>query len=212
MLFRSLLSSTSSFDGDAIGFNLIGEIKGSTQPENIILITAHIDSWFNSQGAQDNATGCAQAVEILRIFSKIGIKPRNTIRVMIYQDEEISMSGMKKYIELYGNENHLYNLELDSGAEEPIGFTLFDSEKHYNDITSKIAPSLQVELSQIPIEEASFWPLSAAKNTPVYFYMAQRKSYFSIHHSQVDNIDSINPVNIQKSSNIIASFVYLSDL
>ncbi len=103
---RVTFSSTSEWKGTATGFNLIGEIKGVKNPDKVILISAHIDSWFNSQGAQDNATGCAQAIDVLRIFSKAGIKPQNTIRVLIYQDEEISMSGMKKYIEVYGDESY----------------------------------------------------------------------------------------------------------
>lgn len=120
------LFSTSEWKGTATGLNLTGEIKGVKNPDKVILISAHIDSWFNSQGAQDNATGCAQAVDVLRVFSETGIKPQNTIRVLIYQDEEISMSGMKKYIDRYGDECHLYNLEIDSGAEEPLGFALFE--------------------------------------------------------------------------------------
>lgn len=206
------LSSTSQWKGTATGLNLIGEIKGTRHPDKVILISAHIDSWFNSQGAQDNATGCAQAIEVLRIFSEAGIKPQNTIRVLIYQDEEISMSGMKKYIEKYGNESHLYNLEIDSGAEEPLGFTMFETESIYNKIKS-LADSLcfTSDLQRMPLEDASFWPLNSEKKVPVYFYMAERKNYFSIHHSELDNMSLINKDVINRSSAMIASFIYLTD-
>lgn len=206
------LSSTSEWKGSTTGFNLIGEIKGVKNPDKVILISAHIDSWFNSQGAQDNATGCAQAVDVLRLFSEVGIKPQNTIRVLIYQDEEISMSGMKKYIENHGNESHLYNLEIDSGAEEPLGFALFETEEIYDKIKS-FSDSLPFtpELQHMPLSDASFWPLSSEKKVPVYFYMAERKNYFSIHHSEVDNIFLINREVISRSSAMIAGFVYLTD-
>lgn len=206
------LSSTCAWKGTATGFNLTGEIKGVRNPEKVILISAHIDSWFNNQGAQDNATGCAQAIDVLRVFSEIGIKPQNTIRVLIYQDEEISMSGMKKYIEKHGDECHLYNLEIDSGAEEPSGFALFEREDIYNKIKST-SDSLQFtpELQRMPLEDASFWPLNSEKNVPVYFYMAERNDYFSIHHSEVDNISLINREVINRSSAMITSFVYLTD-
>lgn len=206
------LSSTSEWKGTATGLNLTGEIKGVKNPDKVILISAHIDSWFNSQGAQDNATGCAQAVDVLRVFSEIDIKPQNTIKVLIYQDEEISMSGMKKYIEKHGDECHLYNLEIDSGAEEPLGFALFEREDIYNKIKT-MSDSLQFtpELQRMPLEEASFWPLNSEKNVPVYFYMAERKNYFSIHHSAVDNMSLIDKEVINRSSAMIASFVYLTD-
>lgn len=206
------LSSTSEWKGRATGFNLIGEIKGEKNPDKVILVSAHIDSWFNSQGAQDNATGCAQAVDVLRIFSEAGIKPQNTIRVLIYQDEEISMAGMKKYIESHGSDNHIYNLEIDSGAEEPLGFALFETEKVYDKIKS-FSDSLRFtpEWQRMPLEEASFWPLSSEKNVPVYFYIAERKIYFSIHHSEVDNMSLIDKEVISRSSAMITSFVYLTD-
>lgn len=206
------LSSTSEWKGTATGLNLIGEIKGVKNPDKVILISAHIDSWFNSQGAQDNATGCAQAVDVLRVFSETGIKPQNTIRVLIYQDEEISMSGMKKYIEKHGDECHLYNLEIDSGAEEPLGFALFEREDIYDRIKTMF-DSLQFtpELQRMPFQEASFWPLNSEKNVPVYFYMAERNYYFSIHHSAVDKMSLINREVINRSSAMIASFVYLTD-
>ena len=209
---RVTFSSTSEWKGTATGFNLIGEIKGVKNPDKVILISAHIDSWFNSQGAQDNATGCAQAIDVLRIFSKAGIKPQNTIRVMIYMDEEKSMSGMKKYIEVYGDESYLYNLEIDSGAEEPVGFALFETEEVYNKI-KLFSDSLRFtsELQRMPLEDASFWPLNSEKKVPVYFYMADRKNYFSIHHSEVDNMSLINKDIISRSSAMITSFVYLTD-
>ena len=209
---RINLSSTSEMKGTATGFNLIGEIKGSKNPETVILITAHIDSWFNSQGAQDNATGCAQAIDVLRVFSKAGIKPLNTIRVLIYQDEEISMAGMKRYIERYGNEKHLFDLEIDSGAEEPIGFTLFETEPAFNKIKTLAGNQLPtVDFQRIPSEAASFWPLYSEKKIPVYFYTAERKDYFSIHHSEVDNMSLIDKDIIRRSSAMIASFIYVAD-
>lgn len=205
-------SSTSEWKGTATGYNLIGEIKGAKNPDKVILVSAHIDSWFNSQGAQDNATGCAQAVDVLRIFSEAGVRPQNTIRVLIYQDEEISMSGMKKYMEKHGNDCHLYNLEIDSGAEEPLGFALFEDKAVCEKIKS-FSDSLRFtqEWQIMPLEEASFWPLSAEKKVPVYFYMAERKDYFSIHHSEVDNMSLINKEVIGRSSAMITSFVYLTD-
>ena len=149
---------------------------------------------------------------MLRVFSEIGIKPQNTIRILIYQDEEISMSGMKKYIEKHGDECHLYNLEIDSGAEEPLGFALFEREDIYNKIKS-ISDSLQFtpELQRMPLEDASFWPLKSEKNVPVYFYMAERNNYFSIHHSEIDNMSLVNRKVVNRSSAMIASFVYLTD-
>ena len=81
----------------AIGRNIVAEIPGKVNPNHIILISAHVDSWFNSQGAQDNASGCVAAIEVLRAYKKLRMKPRNTIRIVLYQDEEINLSGLKEF-------------------------------------------------------------------------------------------------------------------
>ena len=113
---------------------------------------------------------------------------------------------------MFGDECHLYNLEIDSVAEEPLGFALFEREDIYNKIKT-MSDSLQFtpELQRMPLEEASFWPLNSEKNVPVYFYMAERNNYFSIHHSAVDNMSLIDKEVINRSSAMIASFVYLTD-
>ena len=106
----------------------------------------------------------------------------------------------------------MYNLEIDSGAEEPLGFALFEKEEVFNKIKS-LSDSLRFtpELQRMSLEDRSFWPLNSEKKVPVYFYMAERKNYFSIHHSEVDNMSLINKDLVSRSSAMIVSFVYLTD-
>lgn len=162
------------------------------------------------------AAGCNGNEDVFRRIknaSEAGIEPCNTIRVLIYQDEEISMSGMKKYIELHGDDNHICNLEIDSGAEEPVGFAMFETEEVHDRIKSfSDSVHFTPELQRMPPEDASFWPLYSEKEVPVYFYMAERKDYFSIHHSEVDNMSLVGKETIGRSSAMIASFVYLTDM
>lgn len=106
----------------------------------------------------------------------------------------------------------MYNLEIDSGAEEPLDFALFEKEEVFNKIKS-LSDSLRFtpELQRMSFEDGSFWPLNSEKKVPVYFYMAERKNYFSIHYSEVDNMSLINKDVVSRSSAMIVSFVYLTD-
>ncbi len=77
--------------------NIIAEIKGSVHPENVILIGAHTDAWFNTPGAHDDGAGCVQMMDVLRIFNELHIKPLNTIRLVLFMDEEMYQSGANEY-------------------------------------------------------------------------------------------------------------------
>ena len=85
---------------DADSHNVIGEIKGSEFPDTIIVVGAHLDSWHNSPGAHDDGAGCMHAIEVLRLFKKLGVRPRHTIRAVLFMDEEIMQSGGKEYAKL----------------------------------------------------------------------------------------------------------------
>lgn len=209
---------TSKTLDDAYGNNVVAEIRGQKNPENIILVSAHIDSWFNSQGANDNATGCVQAMEMLRVFKNLekeGIHPANTIRILLYQDEEMYMSGFNEYarIAFEKGEKHLFDIELDSGAGRPGRFILCTGDSVAAKFNAEILPALSSQYGLEPFIAAGTsksWPLSS-QNVPVGFYRADTENYFNLHHSPLDNIDTIDPDQIAESAAAITSFIYLMD-
>lgn len=208
------LSSTAKRLPDAIGRNLVAEIKGSQNPDQIILLSAHLDCWHNSQGAHDNAASCVTAVETLRAFKNLKIKPKNTIRILLYQDEETGLSGMKEYARIAKEkgETYLFNMEMDSGAGGPKSFMVSEPKP----IAEKIKEIVMKYLGDYGVEDVSTisrnsWPLTQEVEAPYYLYRANTENYFRYHHSSADNFDTIDPVAFKKGIAAIASFVFIMD-
>ena len=111
---------------DAIGYNVVGEIRGSEHPEQIITVGGHLDSWDLAEGANDDGSGVVQSIEVLRTLKALGINPKRTVRAVAFANEEISGTGAKKYLSdaRTNHEQHLFALESDEGGFTPRGFSL----------------------------------------------------------------------------------------
>jgi len=111
---------------DVVSYNVVGEIKGSEHPENIMVVGGHLDSWDLADGSHDDGAGVVQSMEVMNIFKNIGYKPKNTLRVVLFMNEENGGRGGDKYEELAqaNKENHIFALESDSGGFSPRGFRL----------------------------------------------------------------------------------------
>src|SRR5688572_7749787 len=109
---------------DTVAHNIIGEISGSEFPEEIITIGGHLDSWDPAEGAHDDGAGCVQSIEVLRVFKAVGYKPKRTIRVVLFANEENGLRGGTKYAEeaKAKSEKHYFALESDAGGFTPRGF------------------------------------------------------------------------------------------
>ena len=116
---------------DTIGQNVIGEIRGSEFPDEIITIGGHLDSWDPGEGASDDGTGIVQSIEILRVFKALGYKPKRTIRIVLFANEENGLRGGTKYADeaKLKNEKHVMAMESDGGAEYPRGFSLWHDQR-----------------------------------------------------------------------------------
>ena len=106
-------------------FNVIGEIKGSTRPDEIMVVGGHLDSWDLGDGSHDDGAGCVQSMEVLRLLKCTGYKPKRTLRVVLFMNEENGLRGGTEYAEKAekNNENHVFALESDSGGFTPRGFS-----------------------------------------------------------------------------------------
>ena len=111
---------------DILSYNVVGEIRGSEHPENIMVVGGHLDSWDLGDGSHDDGAGCVQSMEVLHLFKNLGYKPKNTIRVVLFMNEENGLRGGNAY-EAASNknkENHILALESDSGGFSPRGFSI----------------------------------------------------------------------------------------
>jgi hypothetical protein len=197
--------------------SVIGEIRGSEFPEEIILVGGHLDSWDVGQGAHDDGAGCVQAMEVLQIFNRIGYQPKRTIRCVLFSNEENGLAGGKTYAENSNksNEFHLAALESDSGGFTPRGFS-FDADtsvfKNYYKAVSKWLPILEPYGLQFETggSGADISPLKSQKGLLIGFRPDSQR-YFDYHHTSKDTIDAVNQRELELGAAAIASLIYLID-
>ena len=194
--------------------NIISEIKGSRHPEKIILIGAHIDAWFNTPGAHDDGAGCEQMIDVFRIFKQLNIKPLNTIRLVLFMDEEMYQSGSNVYADFVGKEKkeHILSIESDAGGLLPLGFGI--------DANDSVIQSIQKQSAKL----ADYGIYKTSKGyggtdidplkeygIPVIGLMTNSQRYFEYHHSANDTVDKVSRREMQLGTAAIAGLVYLID-
>lgn len=206
-------SNTETLDNVSTA-NLIAEIKGSEHPEKIILIGAHTDAWFNTPGAHDDGAGCVQMIDVIRIFKQLNLHPKNTIRIVLYMDEEMHQSGSKQYasfVELEKKE-HIACIESDAGGALPLGFGIDANDS----IITKIHTQA-VKLTNYGIFNATkgyggvdIAPLKKF-GFPLIGLTTNSQRYFEYHHCANDTPDKVSRRELQMGTAAIASLVYLID-
>lgn len=199
---------------DAPSHNVIGEIKGSVNPEKIIVVGGHLDSWDLGEGAHDDGAGVVQSLEVAYLFKKNNIKPKNTIRIVFFMNEENGTRGAKEYAKLakQNNETHLAGLESDSGGHTPRGFNIEANEKNTSLIKSwnkLLAPYGLHDLVN-GYSGADIKPLEDEHITLVG-YKPDSQRYFDYHHTSTDTFDKVNKRELALGSASMASIVYLMD-
>jgi len=199
---------------DVLSYNVVGEVKGTTHPENIIVVGGHLDSWDLGDGAHDDGAGIVQSMEVLRIFKSLNYKPKNTVRVVLYMNEENGTRGGKKYAELAkeNNEKHLFALESDAGGFTPRGFSFDSDEMSFQKISSwkpYFAPYQIHEFSQGG-SGADIGPLKDGK-VVLSGLRPDSQRYFDYHHAATDTFEGINKRELELGAAAMATMVYLVD-
>ena len=146
------------FEDDVPSRNIVGELRGSEKPEEVVVLGGHIDSWDVGQGAMDDAGGCVAAWQAVKLMKDLGLRPRRTVRVVMWTNEENGLRGGKAYRDAHQDElkNHVLAMESDSGVFKPSGFGFTGSDharRIIKQIASLLAPIEAGELSLIHISE-----------------------------------------------------------
>ncbi|MBN8675494.1 MAG: M20/M25/M40 family metallo-hydrolase [Chitinophagales bacterium] len=209
------LKTNGHFLPDTIGHNVIGELKGSEFPDEIIVVGGHLDSWDNCEGAHDDGAGCVQTMEILRAFKAIGYTPKRTIRFVLFANEENGLRGGNKYAEeaKAKGEKHIFAIESDAGGFTPrsLGFTLPDD---------KFAKVLQWKPLIAPYGCTEFLkggggadigPLARTQGTPTGSLNPDSQRYFDIHHARSDVFEAVNKRELELGAVNMAAIIYLID-
>ena len=203
---------------DTIGHNVIGEIKGSEFPDEIITVGGHLDSWDPAEGASDDGTGMVHSIEILRAFNAIGYKPKRTIRIVLFANEENGGKGAAKYAEeaKAKNEKHIMAMESDGGAEYPRGFVCGMTKVQYAKVESWKKYFEPYDADKFLFSEgggggADIGPLQTNFKTPQFGLNTTGQKYFNLHHSAIDVFENVNAQELHLGAAVMAAMVYLVD-
>jgi carboxypeptidase Q len=210
---RVRLRMEAHFEPDAESANVIGEIRGREYPDEVVLVGGHFDSWDVGAGASDDGVGCIVTWEAARLMKKLNLRPRRTVRVVLFTNEENGLRGGNAYRDAHANEaaSHVFALESDSGVFEParLGFSGSDAARR---IVSEIGTLLQpLDMQSIGPGGggADIGPISTLGRVPMMAYGGDSTKYFTIHHTPADTVDRIRPEEVSRAAAAIAVMTYV---
>ncbi|MGI9140615.1 MAG: M28 family metallopeptidase [Gemmatimonadaceae bacterium] len=197
---------------DALSRNVVGELLGREKPEEIVVLGGHIDSWDVGQGAMDDAGGSVAAWEVLRVLKRVGLRPRRTIRVVLWTNEENGLRGANAYRDAHAAEmpNHVLAMESDGGVFAPQGFS-FDGADEAMTMVGGIATLLDsIGATRIRAggAGADVGPLTAA-GVPGLGLQVDGTRYFWYHHSEADTMDKLDPREVAQCVAAMAVMAYV---
>jgi carboxypeptidase Q len=198
---------------DAPSRNVIAEIRGRTAPHEIVVIGCHIDSWDVGTGAIDDAGGCVAAWEALRLMKALDIRPRRTVRAVLWTNEENGLRGATAYRDAHLDEiqNHVLAIESDAGVFEPTGFGYSGSERGFG-MVEEIGMLLEpIDAGRITRGGggADIGPLMQL-GVPGMGLQVQGSRYFWYHHTDADTVDKLDPAGVAESVAAMAVMAYVA--
>jgi hypothetical protein len=192
--------------------NVVGELHGTDWPDQIILLGGHLDSWDLAMGAHDDGAGCVQAVEALRLIKELGLKPKRSIRAVLFMNEEFGVSGGRDYARngRRKKEKHIAAIESDRGGFLPVGLSVGGSPETFlklQSLENLLKPSGIVWVRPGG-GGADIGPL-AGQGTVLMSLVPDSQRYFDVHHSAQDILASVNPRELELGAIIMAIVSYV---
>jgi hypothetical protein len=194
--------------GKARAWNVMGELPGTDLASELVLLGAHLDSWDVGSGALDDAAGCGLVLGTARALLQAGVRPRRTIRVVLFAGEELDGAGSRAYAEAHAAElpMHFAALEADAGAGRPTGFAVAGGPaaqklvRRWIEPLSRLAPP---EIESTALVGADLIPLQK-RGVPVLAVTQDLRTYFDWHHSDGDTLDKIDPLELAVTAAVTA--------
>jgi len=209
---RLRVKMEAKFLPDADSANVVGEIRGRERPDEIVVVSGHFASWDVGTGSTDDGGGCVVTWEALRLLKQLNLRPRRTVRVVLFTNEENGLAGGRAYLERYraALADHVMMLESDSGVYRPTGFG-FAGSATARATVQQIATLLRgIQADQIGPSGggADIGPSVEAGQVPA-MSLEVEGNYFLIHHTPADTVDKIDPADMAKASAAIAVMAYV---
>jgi carboxypeptidase Q len=197
--------------------NVVAELRGSTWPDEIVVIGGHLDSWDVGQGAHDDGGGCVTAMEAINVLRRLGKVPRRTIRVVLFTNEENGLRGGRQYAKDHADElaKHVAAIEMDSGVFGPLGFGLGCKDKNRQEIAVAQLQEILRLLEPIGATQArtggggpDIGPMSSA-GVILMGLRVEGSKYFDTHHTQADTLDKVDPKTLSQCVAAMAVTAYV---
>ena len=197
---------------DVESANVIGDIKGSEHPEQVIVVSGHLDSWDLGTGAIDDGAGVAVSMEVANLVKKLHLKPKRTIRVIAWMNEENGLAGSKQYAKDHEKEwmNHFAAMETDGGADHPLGINIKakpEVKKMFAPIAAILQGSGAGMLNLVEHCGADIGPMEKA-GVPAFSPIQDSRFYFNYHHTAADTLDKIVPKELAENAAVVAVLAY----
>jgi Zn-dependent M28 family amino/carboxypeptidase len=197
---------------DAVSYNVVADLKGSDMPEQVVIVSGHLDSWDLGTGAIDDGAGVAVAMQTAQLLKQLHLRPKRTIRVIAWMNEENGTVGGRTYAQEHAAEllNHYAAIESDRGAGHPLGF----EAKVNPNVMPMLAPVSELLQSQgaglLKRTEGTETDISpmAAQGVPAFGIWQDTRTYFNYHHTAADTLDKIVPRELQENAAAMAVLAY----
>jgi carboxypeptidase Q len=197
---------------DVESANVIADIKGSEHPEQVIVVSGHLDSWDLGTGAIDDGAGVAVSMETANLVQKLHFKPKRTIRVIAWMNEENGLAGSKQYAKDHEKEwmNHFAAMETDGGADHPLGINIKGNpevKKMFAPVAAILQESGAGMLNLVEHCGADIGPMEKA-GVPAFSPIQDSRFYFNYNHTAADTLDKIVPKELAENSAVVAVLAY----
>jgi hypothetical protein len=196
---------------DVLSYNVIGEIRGTTYPDEIIVVGGHLDAWDNGVGAHDDGAGCMQSIQVLQTYRQMGYKPKRTVRAVMFMNEENGARGGREYARVADSldEKHVLAVESDAGGFSPRGFGIDEP------LRKRVETNWGSMLEAFGLHELSpgghgvdIGPLKE-QGCVIAGLNPDSQRYFDYHHAPSDTFDKVNPRELKLGAAAMASLIYL---
>jgi len=206
---RIHLTMTPQKLADTAGYNVVSDLRGSEHPEQVVVVSGHLDSWDLGTGAIDDAAGVAVAMETAELLHRLHLQPKRTLRVIAWMDEESGGRGREAYTAAHSAEfaNHVAAIESDLGAGHPMGFDVKMSTRGMDSLrpVQKILESFGANLiKQVPFSPGADISGMAQAGIPTLGLMQDGRTYFNYHHTAADTLDKIVPAELRENAAAMA--------
>ena len=195
---------------DKVSYNVLADLKGSEKPDEIIVVGGHLDSWDLGTGALDDAVGVAMAMQTLYSIKELKFRPKRTIRLVAFMNEENGFVGANTYAAEADAAKHFAAIEGDLGASHPIGF-IFAGKQGAIPLLNPLANILNSQgAGQIDVRPSASSDISTltAKGVPSFGPWFDTRTYFNYHHTEADTLDKVNPKELAENSAVMAVLAY----